>query len=164
MEVFVKHVLPVAALLIAVVFASAALAAEPTVVLLGKGLGKSTGQETVVEAPKTADNRIVHNERVEIIESTDRVEAAMGRHFGFNYKIVADQDAVTINRVWQHPPMTDPDGKVWETQESAVEVETNETHWFGYMFEHDFELVKGKWTMTIQHQGEDLFTTEFDVY
>lgn len=156
-----KHIMPVGAFLGAALFTTAAQTVEPTVVLLGKGLGQSTGQESQVEAFQTADRRVVHHESVEIIEPTDRVEAVLGKHFGFNYKMIADQDALTINRVWRHPPMTDPNGKVWEKQESSVEIPTKETQWFGYKFEHDFELVKGKWSMTIQHQGEDLFTTEF---
>jgi hypothetical protein len=95
----------------------------------------------------------------------------MGLNFGIQYEIsnlpLKDGQEVSLTIITKHPPITGPAGK---TSLSEQDIGTRPVKdgrasgIAGYSFDHDYELVPGKWEFVVVHDGQTLCSGEFTVY
>lgn len=104
-----------------------------------------------------------------LIERTTDVSAGIGTNFGFRY-LLSDwrgregKVGVTI-RVIHPEPLRDPaTGKSFAVSEWRQEVPLKRVNWnTGWVFEHDWELVPGKWTIQLYAEDALLLEKDFNV-
>ena len=90
---------------------------------------------------------------------TATVPAARGVSFGLHV-VVPPAFAGQVRFEVEHPPMG-PDGVTVETWTSVVP--PDDTHYTGFHFEHDYELVTGPWILRGWSGGTMLYEARFDV-
>jgi hypothetical protein len=91
---------------------------------------------------------------LEPVVATDRIAAAPGVRFGFQFvaRNLRTFDDVPVEIRVTHPPMMLPDGRVstidhWPMHAQGI------PRFTGWLFEHDYELVPGEWTIAVVHDG-----------
>jgi hypothetical protein len=105
-----------------------------------------------------------------LMSTSARVKAKLGDSFGFRYKLECKgpksfNTPMTIRTL--HPPMTNPKvGKAvtestWENNAWANHFEPN-IH-SGFRFDERWEMVPGKWTIQVVHEGRVLVEKIFIV-
>ena len=116
--------------------------------------GSSSGSVGAVAATEHAVPR----------EVTDKVTAAPGVRFGYTFiaKNLGMFDSVPVEVRVTHPPLALPDGRVqsvdsWPAGAQGIQRFT------GWLFEHDYELVPGDWTIAVLHDGEVAVEKTFHV-
>ncbi len=70
--------------------------------------------------------------------------------------------SVPIESEWTHPPTTPPGGRA-TTVERTPNAATREPRYSGWTFEHPYELVPGRWTLTLRDGERVLDWKGFDV-
>ena len=107
--------------------------------------GSSSGSVGAVAATEHAAPR----------EVTDRVTAEPGVRFGFTFvaKNLGTFDSVPIEVRVTHPPLTLPDGRVQSVDSWPADAQ-GIPRFTGWLFEHDYELVPGDWTLAVLHDGK----------
>lgn len=101
-----------------------------------------------------------------LLKRTSTVTASLGTIFGITYVVRGhpSDGRADITVSVSSPPLCDPSGDQPTTEQSwQVSKEFNrETHDF-YVFEKDWELVPGTWTIAILYRGKLLGSRSFDV-
>jgi len=103
-----------------------------------------------------------------LVESTDQFRGRLGLEFGFRYVLLGfpEGEAVQLDLVITFPPpgISDPaqGAPIFQVRVSR-EKRIGGTHYFGYGFEHDWEIVPGVWTLTIERGGTKLAEESFMV-
>ncbi|MBB3235429.1 DUF3859 domain-containing protein [Phyllobacterium endophyticum] len=145
---------------------SAGLAAErqtPTVEIVDWGLtrAKEVGTEVSPDTP-TGLNRLVEGP-VDVTRSTT-IRACIGTSFGVLYRVPNSEDIVLpIVVVVLHPMIRTPDGRSMG-KSSWQDNATSLRRYAGWVFERDFELVSGSWTILLRDpSGRELASKQFDV-
>ena len=103
----------------------------------------------------------------EFFEETFNIPAVLGTRFGFTYVIngIPKGDIVPIRIRKLFPGLKDPRrDQVLYSHEDVREHEIGKVYGIGYGFDHDWELVPGKWTFEIFYEGNMLAEISFDVY
>ena len=98
------------------------------------------------------------------------VPLALGKKFGFFADLsgLPASTAVELEYLFATPPMHLPDGRVITSSYFTHSLTTNESgalpdQGISYSFDHDYELVPGKYRMEIRYQSKLLAAQEFDV-
>jgi hypothetical protein len=98
--------------------------------------------------------------------NTNVIPAVMGERFGFNYVIAGEPDGeeVLIKSVIKYPePGLITGNKTKLADTSSFYVNLNELRYFGYLFEHDNELIPGLWEIEFFYKGRRLLLQKFQV-
>lgn len=138
--------------------------AQPRIEIVDWGLtsAKEVGSEASPDTP-TGLNRLVEGP-VNVIRTT-KIHACIGTSFGILYRIsrIEDLSVVPIAVVVLHPLIRTPDGRLMQKsswRDSAVP----QQRYAGWVFEENFELVSGRWTISLRDvSGEELISKNFDV-
>jgi hypothetical protein len=138
--------------------------ARPAVEIVDWGLtgAKEVGSEPSPDTP-TGVNRLVEGP-VEVTRTT-RIHACIGTSFGVLYRVSAADDvgAVPIKVVVLHPQISTPDGRLME-KSSWPDTAVSQRRYAGWVFEENFELVSGSWTISLQDlAGKELTSKSFSV-
>jgi hypothetical protein len=98
-----------------------------------------------------------------ITKKTDRVPAIPGQQFGTEYIIKTKRaEVVTLEQVWIFPQeIKDDKGNVFTEVRYPMHKQTNEKSYSNYTLEKNFEIVKGKWTFIMLHEGKEIFRRDF---
>lgn len=103
-----------------------------------------------------------------LVESTDQFRGRLGLEFGFQYVLLGfpEGEAVQLDFVVTFPPpgISDPsqDAPIVQARVSREKM-IGGTHYFGYGFEQDWEIVPGVWRLTIDREGTKLAEESFMV-
>jgi hypothetical protein len=133
------------------------------------GTGIFQAEKTATErAPGTAAGTRHILAGTTLIKSTTRIEARVGVHFGMQFRIAGRPDKAPIRllSVTQYPapglknPAT---GSVMRRGENTLAATIGAVNYRGYLFEHDWELVPGAWTLELWHGGRMLAKQTFQV-
>ncbi|CAN7153441.1 DUF3859 domain-containing protein [Phyllobacterium sp. LjRoot231] len=142
------------------------LAAEkqtPTIEIVDWGLTspKEVGSEVSPDTP-TGLNRLV--EGPVGVTRTTNIHACIGTSFGVLYRTSDIGEAVLpITVVVFHPMIKTPDGRSM-VKSSWPDSATSQRRYAGWVFERDFELVSGAWTISLRDlSGNELASKNFDV-
>jgi hypothetical protein len=120
--------------------------------------GTASGYVNVVDAEKTP----------QVVERTDRIEAAVGATFGLLFRAEGtsddDSDLAPIHIRVLHPPTTNPQtGKVTTSDEWDAPANLGIIRFTGWSFDAPWEIVPGTWTIEILQDGEVMARKEFTV-
>jgi hypothetical protein len=145
---------------------SAGVAAErqsPTVEIVDWGLtrAKEVGTEVSPDTP-TGLNRLVEGP-VDVTRNTT-IRACIGTSFGVLYRVRHSEELVLpVTVVVLHPMIKTPDGRSM-VKSSWQDNATSLRRYAGWVFERDFELVSGSWTILLRDpSGRELASKKFDV-
>lgn len=122
----------------------------------------------VEHAPATATGQRNILSDNKLLVSTTRVEAKVGVHFGMRYRVVGRPNLSTIKliSITQYPGagLKKPGTETHQTRgEHALFATIGAVNYRGYVFEHDWELVPGAWTLELWDGKRKLASQTFDV-
>ncbi len=126
----------------------------------------STGATRIVPA----DNPMGHtnqSKRFDLLSLTDKVPAVVGSKFGFSFEISerAGRKFYKLTRVIKTPRITNPaNGKSTEIFRDIVRVVANRKLFAGYIFEYEWELAPGDYTVQLFNGKELLAEKTFHIY
>jgi len=122
---------------------------------------KEVGSEVSPDTP-TGVNRLVEGP-VDVTRTT-KVRACIGTSFGVLYRTSDIGEAVLpITVVVFHPMIKTQDGRSM-LKSSWPDSATSLRRYAGWVFERDFELVSGEWTISLRDlSGRELVSKSFDV-
>lgn len=135
--------------------------------LVGTGVYQvETGPATAATGSPTGSVTSVTT--VKNLQSTTTIMAKTGLEFGLQYRIVGAPDGAEVNLdiVNIYPPigLREPT-KSEPIRESryTLRKKIGETHYLGYGFENEWEVVAGTWTFQIWQDGRKLLEQSFAV-
>lgn len=117
-------------------------------------------------APRTATGQTAPVDGSELVRATDQVFGQIGQSFGL--RIAMDgfpAGRVTLTVRMLHPPLTNPDtGRTTRVSEYEWPVTSRRNLYFGYSFDHRWEIAEGDWTFQFVHDGRVLAERTFRVH
>jgi hypothetical protein len=125
--------------------------------------GDKLGQEDAANAAvgyKSVTANIVFQQK------TERITAAVGTSFGFEYVIRGSgEGGVDLTVKYLHPAITNPKtGRVFTSQEIVSDNRViGKTHLIGYRFDEAWEIVPGTWTIQLLYGDKKLAEKTFQV-
>jgi Domain of unknown function (DUF3859) len=123
---------------------------------------------SIAEAPDTASRqRNILSETV-LLASTTRVEAKIGVHFGIRYRVVGRPNNAVVKLVsatqYPAPGLKNPKSDSNQTRgEHSLFATIGQINYRGYMFEHEWEMVAGAWTLELWDGQRKLASQTFTV-
>lgn len=101
------------------------------------------------------------------LEKTMYIPAVIGKHFGIIYVIKGKPDGAEVNikiRI-SHPPVKNPEtNEIFTFTESMCMVKIGSHEFYGWIFEHKWELEPGKYSIQIFYDGKKMGEKTFTVY
>jgi hypothetical protein len=136
------------------------------------GIFEIQGERTRVRDPREpAGFRTVWKQgsTFKLVKATRRIPAKSGTIFGCTYRLrgLTKGSRVTLYRQYIHPPMTDKSGRKTTTftlSKTGFAASEDIQEAILYTLRQEFELVPGKWTLSVTHRGKRLFTERFIVF
>jgi hypothetical protein len=122
----------------------------------GKAEDSASGVRTFVDAGG-----------VKLFRETERIPAVLSFSFGVRYIVegVPQGAEVPITVKVLLPGIKDPDtGREYFVDEWVSHKKIGDVTYDGYVFEKEWELVPGQWTIQLYHEGNRLAETQFIVY
>jgi hypothetical protein len=133
----------------------------------------SDEEEEQTDAPETAAGhlRVVPAETTpRVLERTDQFAAAIDTRFGLLFRVdstiggVSTETIVPLHIRVTHPLTRNPDtGAATTVDQWDAPANVGIVRYTGWMFEEDWELVPGTWTIEILHRGKTLAKKDFTV-
>ena len=122
----------------------------------------------IEQAPGTATRQRNVLSDTRLLVSTTRVEAKLGMHFGMRYRVVGTPNLATIKLVsvtqYPAPGLKNPKGDKPQTRgEHSLFATIGQINYRGYMFEHEWEMVAGAWTLELWDGQRKLASQTFTV-
>jgi hypothetical protein len=118
-------------------------------------------------AAKAAAGYKTVSENIVFMLQTDKIMAAAGTKFGFEYIIQGspEGDKVDLMVKYLHPPMTNPaSGKTFAGQDIITEQRTiGGPELIGYEFDEAWEIVPGQWTIQLFYGDKKLAEKTFQI-
>ena len=96
----------------------------------------------------------------------DRVHARLGTSIGIHVRVEGREflDIVPLRTRVTHPPIVDPKtGKATRVDEWDSPLNARLHRYAGWRFDHPWELVPGKWTIALLHEGRVIAKQKFRV-
>ena len=101
------------------------------------------------------------------LKKTLSVPAVIGKHFGIIYVIKGKPDGAKVNikiRIL-HPPIKNPEtNEIFKFTEFMYTVKIGSHEFYGWMFQHKWELEPGKYTIEIFYNGKKMAEQMFTVF
>ena len=122
----------------------------------------------IEQAPGTATRQRNILSDTRLLVSTTRVEAKLGMHFGMRYRVVGTPNLATVKLVsvtqYPAPGLKNPKGDKPQTRgEHSLFATIGQINYRGYMFEHEWEMVAGAWTLELWDGQRKLASQTFTV-
>ena len=123
---------------------------------------------TIETAPGTATRQRNILSETRLIDSTTRIEAKLGVHFGMRYRVVGRPSLATVKltsvTLYPAPGLKNPkSAKIQARGEHSLFATIGQINYRGYVFEHDWELVAGAWTFELWDGQRRLASQVFNV-
>lgn len=132
-------------------------------------VGIYRAETTKIEAaPGTATRQRNILTDTRLVTPTTRIEAKIGVHFGIRYRVVGRPGGSSIKLTsvthYPAPGLKNPkNGGVQTRGEHPLFATISQLNYRGYLFEHDWELVAGRWTFELWDGDRRLASQTFDV-
>lgn len=101
------------------------------------------------------------------VEKTLRIPAILGKHFGIIYVVKGYPPGGTINIRMRilHPPIKNPHtNELFSFVESVYSIKIGAHEFYGWIFEHEWELSSGQYTFQIFYNDKKLGEKTFTIY
>ena len=157
---------------LAVIFAAGVVAAgagaavaEPGAKIVGFGRYEVHASGKPEKAERTASGTLQPVDGHRLLERTDVVVGQLGNTFGIEVKLEnfpPGTSTVTIRTI--HPPLTNPKtGRAMTMSEYDWTVSGRDDIYFGYTFDHGWEIAEGVWTKQVLYRGRVIAEKKFKV-
>ncbi len=152
------------ALLIAAAAAPAA-AADPSATITAYGRFETRRTGEIEKSERTASGELQSVSAHRLVQQTDEIVGQLGNSFGFDLKLenFPDGPAKLTIRTF-HPPITNPNtGRTMTVSEYDWPVTMRDGVYFGYTFDHGWEIAEGVWTKQIVYKGRVIAEKKFKI-
>jgi hypothetical protein len=157
-----------AALLLILAFASAAptaAAGEPSATILSYGRFETQRTGQIEKGERTASGELQSVSVHRLVQQTEEIVGQLGNSFGFDLRLEnfpPGPAALIIRTI--HPPITNPKtGRTMTVSEYDWPVTMRDNVYFGYTFDHGWEIAEGVWTKQIVYRGRVIAEKTFKV-
>jgi len=119
-----------------------------------------------ISAPLTVAGYTKRSASEKLVKETDVIEARIGTEFGIDYVLDGKPVGTPVKLFirLQRPAITNPGtGKTTTVDENLTTAVTTIRQHNGFAFDHEWEIVPGKWTFQIFHDSKLLLERSFDV-
>lgn len=116
--------------------------------------------------PTTVSGYINRTSSQKLVTSTDQIEGKLQVSFGITYVVEGrpKDGEIELSIKLSHPPMTNPaTGETSTVEENPAESTIGGPNYDGFTFEQPWEIVPGKWTFEVYHEGRLLLEKSFTV-
>jgi Domain of unknown function (DUF3859) len=122
----------------------------------------------IEQAPGTATRQRNILSETRLLQPTTRIEAKLGVHFGMRYRVVGTPNLATIKLVsvtqYPAPGLKNPKSDKPQTRgEHSLFATIGQINYRGYVFEHEWEMVAGTWTLELWDGQRKLASQTFTV-
>jgi hypothetical protein len=156
------------ALLLILAFAAAAPAAaagEPSATILSYGRFETQRTGQIEKGERTASGELQSVSAHRLVQQTEEIVGQLGNSFGFDLRLdnfPPGPETLTIRTI--HPPITNPKtGRTMTVSEYDWPVTMRDNVYFGYTFDHGWEIAEGVWTKQIVYRGRVIAEKTFKV-
>jgi hypothetical protein len=140
-------------------------AGEPSITIqsFGRYATRRTGQ--IEKSERTASGELQSVDAHQLLQQTEEIVGQPGNSFGLEMRLENfPPGPVTLTIRTIHPPITNPKtGRSMTVSEYDWEVVGRENIYFGYTFDHGWEIAEGVWTKQIIYNGKVLAEKKFKV-
>lgn len=145
--------------------APAIAAGEPTASILSHGRYDTRRTGHVEKGERTASGELRSVDQHRLVQQTDEIMGQLGNSFGIVLKLEnLPPGPVTLTIRTVHPPLTNPKtGKTMTVSEYDWSVAQRDDVYFGYTFDHGWEIAEGIWTKQILYNGRVIAEQKFKV-
>ena len=159
-----------AAFLVILAFAAAApapvLAAdEPGAKILSYGRFETRRTGEIEKSDRTASGELQSVDAHRLVQQTEEIVGQLGNSFGLDLRLEnfpPGPAMLTIRTI--HPPITNPNtGRTMTVSEYDWAVSGRENVYFGYTFDHGWEIAEGVWTKQIVYRGRVIAEKKFKI-
>jgi hypothetical protein len=116
------------------------------------------------EKTATGDWNVI--ETAGIVKRTTDIPASLGTRFGILYVVKGEPTGQIVNlqKITIHPGLKNPEKKEFVYKSNyLIEAEIGIPRHSGYGFDHEWEVVPGKWTIELWYKGRKLAEKTFAV-
>jgi hypothetical protein len=134
--------------------------------IIDYGILKKIKSEGVLDAPDSVTGKANNVIASQLVQSTATVKATVGTTFGIFVKLVGEPNGTVITSHFRciHPKLTDPvSGRSSESDAWESPRPIGTPRYVSYTFDHEWELVSGKWTIQVLQDGRVIAEKTFDV-
>jgi hypothetical protein len=143
----------------------AVAADEPSATILSYGRYETRRTGTVEKGERTASGELRSVEAHRLIQQTDEIVGQLGNSFGVDLKLENfPPGPVELTIRTFHPPLTNPKtGRAMTMSEYDWTVSGRDDIYFGYTFDHGWEIAEGVWTKQVLYRGRVIAEKKFKV-
>jgi hypothetical protein len=143
----------------------AAVASEPSIRILAYGVFDTQRTGHVEKGERTASGELRSVDNHRLVEQTEEIVGQLGNSFGVDLRLENfPPGPVTLTIRTLHPPLTNPkSGRTMSVSEYDWPVAGRENVYFGYTFDHGWEIAEGTWTKQILYNGRVIAEQKFRV-
>jgi hypothetical protein len=146
--------------------AGPALAAgEPSATILSYGRFETRRTGQVEKSDRTASGELQSVDAYRLVEQTDEIVGQLGNSFGIDLRLEnfpPGPAVLTIRTI--HPPIANPrTGRTMTVSEYDWPVAGRDNVYFGYTFDHGWEIAEGVWIKQIVYKGRVVAERKFKV-
>ena len=153
------------ALLLLAGASAAAAAAEPRATILSYGRFETQRTGEIEKGERTASGELQSVSAHRLVQQTDEIVGQLGNSFGIDLRLEnfpPGPAALTIRTL--HPPITNPKtGRTMTVSEYDWSVAMRDNVYFGYTFDHGWEIAEGVWTKQIVYKGRVIAEKTFKI-
>ena len=138
---------------------------EPSVQILSYGRFETRRTGQIEKSDRTASGELQSVDAHRLLQQTDEIVGQLGNSFGYDLRLDGfPPGPVTLTIRTIHPPITNPNtGRTMTMSEYDWPVTTRDNVYFGYTFDHGWEIAEGVWTKQIVYKGRVLAEKKFKV-
>jgi hypothetical protein len=153
------------ALLIVAAAAPAIAAAEPSATITAYGRFETRRTGEIEKSERTASGELQSVSAHRLVQQTDEIMGQLGNSFGFDLRLENfPPGPATLTIRTFHPPITNPKtGRSMTVSEYDWPVTMRDNVYFGYTFDHGWEIAEGVWTKQIVYKGRVIAEKKFKI-
>ncbi len=157
-----------AALVIVLALSGAAPAAAddaPSAAITSYGRYDTQRTGEIEKSERTASGELQSVSAHRLIQQTDEIVGQLGNSFGLELRLENfPPGPATLTIRMLHPPITNPNtGRTMTVSEYDWPVAMRDDVYFGYSFDHGWEIAEGVWTKQIVYNGRVIAEKKFKV-
>jgi hypothetical protein len=152
-------------LLVLAAAAPGAASAEPSATITSYGRFETRRTGEIEKSDRTASGELQSVSAHRLVQQTDEIMGQLGNSFGFDLRLENfPPGPATLTIRTTHPPITNPrTGRTMSVSEYDWPVTMRDNVYFGYTFDHGWEIAEGVWTKQIVYKGRVIAEKKFKI-